>query len=192
MTVLGFDMKKLKSDLKKHEHRTGQLSTKVVVVLEYQGESYHKALAAAESKAARLRKNVADFPDDKKNKNKLNNFEKKLSRLKTSQSRLYAVDAGLDKQALIKKYADQGRYLLARGEIGLRWKKDNIKGHIRKLYNLQLHVPLPFSNSLSDLTPADRYSSGITPPRYKVQLNIGQRLEPWIASVTQMESAANN
>jgi len=30
------------------------------------------------------------------------------------------------------------------------------------------------------------YRNRTEPPRYRVQLNIGKRLEPWIVSVTQM------
>ncbi|MCK4704057.1 MAG: DUF4824 family protein [Gammaproteobacteria bacterium] len=195
LTALGFDLEELKSDKDRYQYNTSQLSTEVVVVLEYQGESYHKLLALAESKAERLRKSAADSPDDDDQLKELNNFENKLSRLKTSQSRLYAVDAGLDKQALIQKYADQNKYLFARGEIGLSWNDDDIEGRIRQLYIPQIHVPLPFSNMLSGFTPGDRYNSynsEITPPRYKVQLNIGQRLEPWIVSVMQMESGVHN
>ncbi|MCK5640496.1 MAG: DUF4824 family protein, partial [Gammaproteobacteria bacterium] len=190
LTALGFDIKELKSNIKKYRYRTSHLSVEAVVVLEYQGEAYHKTLALAESKAERLRKRAADFPDDEVELNKLNNFKKQLSRLKISQSRLYAVDAGLDKQALMQKYADQSRYLFARGEIGLRWKKEDVEGRIRQLYIQKIHASLPFSNILSGLTPGDAYNSYSAepvPPRYKVQLNIGKRLEPWIASVTQME-----
>ena len=195
LTALGFDIKELKSNIKKYQYRTSHLSTEAVVVLEYQGEAYHKTLALAESKAERLRKRVADFPDDEEELDKLNDFEEKLSRLKISQSRLYAVDAGLDKQALMQKYADQNKYLFARGEIGLQWTKDDIEGRIRQLYIQKIHASLPFSNILSGLTSGEAYNSYSAvpvPPRYKVRLNIGKRLEPWIASVTQMESGVQN
>ncbi|MDH3342938.1 MAG: DUF4824 family protein [Gammaproteobacteria bacterium] len=189
LTALGFDMKELKSDIKKYKYRTSNLSTDAVMVLEYQGETYHKILALAESKAELLRTRAAGFPDDKKEQKELTDFEKQLSRLKISQSRLYVVDAGRDRQALMQKYADKSKYLFARGEIGLMWKKDDVKGRIRQLYVEQIHVPLPFSNILPGFNPEGRYNSynaKITPPRYKVQLNMGKRLEPWIASVTQI------
>ena len=195
LTALGFDMKELKNDVKKHQYRTSHLSNEAVLVLEYQGDSYHKALAIAESKAERLRKRVADFPEDEKELKKLNNFEAQLSRLKISQTRLYVVDAGPDKKALTQKYSDKNKYLFAHGEIGLSWNNKTLEGRIRKLYIPKIHVPLPFSNILSGFTPEDRYSSynaNSTPPRYKVQLNRGKRLEPWIASVTQIENASSN
>ena len=195
LTALGFDMKELKNDIEKYQYRTSHLSTEAVVVLEYQGESYDKALALAESKAERLRKKVADFPDDEAELKKLNNFEKQLSRLKISNSRLYAIDAGLNEQALMNKYTEQNKYLFARGEIGLSWNKKNIEGRIRHLYIQQIHVPLPLSNILPSLALENGYNSynaKIIAPRYKVQLNIGKRLEPWVASVTQTESGATN
>jgi len=59
------------------------------------------------------------------------------------------------------------------------------------VYIQQVHVPLPLSEQLMTLTNGEAYASNrddSIPPRYKVRLNIGKRLEPWIESAAQMES----
>ncbi|MCW8831601.1 MAG: DUF4824 family protein [Gammaproteobacteria bacterium] len=192
LTALGFDMDILKADIEKYQYRTWHHSVEALVVLEYQGDSYQRMLTVAENRMEILQKRAANFPDDKREQNKLSNFKKQLSRLKTSQSRLYAIDAGLDENALFQKYADKNRYLFVKAEIGLRWNKKDIEGRIRQLYVKQVHVPLPFSNMLSRISAGERYgayNTTVVTPRYRVQLNIGQRLEPWVASVVATESA---
>ena len=192
LTELGFDMKKFKSEPDKYRHRTSHLATEAVLVLEYQGDAYLKALAFVKEKEEQLRLMVAEYPGDERLANDLNNYVEQLTRLKVTQSRLYVVDAGLDVQALIDKYAGNNNYLLARGEIGLGWNEDDVSGRIIQLYIRQVHVPLPLSEQLVTLANGEAYASNRNssiPPRYKVRLNIGKRLEPWIESVTKMESS---
>ena len=132
---------------------------------------------------------VEEYPDDKRQVKDLNNYEKRLTRLKVTQSRLYVVDAGLDVQGLIQKYAGKNNYLFARGEIGLGWNEDDVSGRIRQLYIRHVHVPLPISEQLVTLANGEAYASHRNrsiPARYKVRLNIGKRLEPWIESITQI------
>lgn len=190
LTELGFDMKKFKSEPDRYRHRTSHLATEAVLVLEYQGDAYLKALAFVKEKEEQLRLMVAEYPEDVTLANDLNNYVKQLTRLKVTQSRLYVVDAGLDVQALIDKYAGNNNYLLARGEIRLGWNEDDVSGRISQLYIRQVHVPLPLSEQLVTFANGEAYTAynkDPVPPRYKVQLNIGKRLEPWIESVTQME-----
>lgn len=189
LTELGFDMKTLKSDADKFRSRTSNLSAEAILVLEYQGDSYYKALASVKEKVDKLRLQAADNPDNE-NRNNLENYEKRLSRLKKSQTRLFVIDAGLDKQALLKRYADKNKYLLTRGEIGLRWVGDIVSGRIKQLYIRQLHVPLPLSEQVVGIANGEVYSTynnNHISPRYSVRLNIGKRLEPWIESVSRFK-----
>lgn len=194
LTGLGFDIEAIKSDIGRYKYRTSNLTADVVLVLEYKGDAYNKLLSLAEKKAELLRNSAADYPDDKKAAKKLEGFEKQLKRLQISQSRIYIVDAGLDEHILMKKYAGKTNYLFVRGEVGLSWDDDEVVGRIRHLYIKQVHVPLPFSEQVAAITKGEGYATygnDLIPPRYKVRLNIGQRLEPWISSVTKMESATN-
>lgn len=187
LAELGFDIKKFKSDTDKYKYKTSSLTREAILVLEYQGDTYHRALAIAEEKVEGLRQKVSDYPDDDTLIKEYDDYEKQLTTLKISRTRLYVVDAGLDEDVLMQKYADKKGYLLARGEIGLRWNQDVVRGRIRQLYIKQVHVPLPLSEQLVSLADGETYSAynNLTPPSYKVQLNIGKRLEPWIESVMQ-------
>ena len=188
---LGFDIEKLKRNIDRYQYRTSHLTIEAILVLEYDGQTYREALALAESRAEALRNEVNDNPDDVNLATRYKNYSEQLTRLKQSRSRLYIIDAGHDIQTLIQKYADNDNYLFLRGEIGLRWNEDVIKGNIRQLSIQKLHIPLPFSQLLSGLAGEHRYYPYKTtsiPPRYTVKLNIGNRLEPWIESVTLNEN----
>lgn len=189
LAELGFDLSKLKSK-KENWYRWPSETTDAVLVLEYQGDAYQHALAMTEHKVNQLSEKVESVPGDKKHSNKLKKYEEQLTRMKVSQTRLYMIDAGLDVQALAKKYSEKNKYLFVRGEIGVRWINDRIVGHVRRLYIDQLHVPLPYSQQLAVLTKGEGYNNRGAqpiPPRYQVQLKVGKRLEPWIESVGQLQ-----
>ena len=80
---------------------------------------------------------------------------------------------------------------MTRGIIALSWNQDQIEGRIQRLSIEQIHVPLPLARQLAQLDPQQvrqyAYSPGDQPPRYRVQLNLGKRLEPWLASVALIE-----
>ena len=190
LTDLGFDIETFKNDTAKYQYRTGHLDTDVILVMEYEGDSYDRVLDQVENKVEELQKKVIDSPDDKEISDKLERFENQLSRLKLTSTRLYVIDAGLDERPLMKKYEDKTNLLFVRGEIGLRWSDEEIKGRIKQAHVNLVHVPLPFSEQLPVLTAGQSFSiygKDPTPPRYKVRLNIGNRLEPWIDSVMAMD-----
>ncbi len=186
LTSLGFDIERLKIATKDHPFRLNTASTDVIVVLEYQGETYRKALNVSEQKLDSLQNKVLDHPEDEEITAALSKYEDQLERFKLSSSRLYAVDAGLDLQTLMKQYPGQGRYMFARGEIKLSWNDNVIEGRIKQILIDNVHIPLPMSQALSKLSLENRpyrYDGEVIPPRYKVLMNLGQRLEPWIESV---------
>jgi len=187
LSELGFTPAQLKSDREEYLHKWRSLSREVVLVLEYDGEAYRQALLSAGKKVNQLRESLAESAADDKLAKKLEQYEKSLTRLKVAQTRLYVVDAGIDEQALTEKYAGGKQYLLLRGDIGLGWSDDAVTGRIEQVYVQEVHAPLPYSQQLASLTKGKRfytYKAEPVPPRYQVQLDIGNRLEPWIASVS--------
>lgn len=190
LVELGFEIDKLESDRERYQNRIYDLEQEVILVLEYDGVAYHQALQIAENKAARLRSEAEINPDDTKLADEREAFEKRLIRMKQAQSRLYVIDGGRDRQALMNAYAGQDNIMFVKGRIGLIWNDDEIEGRLQRLSIEQIHVPLPFSKLLSEFTVKqeryDSYGTREQAPRYKVQLNIGKRLEPWIESVTLM------
>ncbi len=183
LSNLGFDLDKIKRNKDKYLYQWDTHAIDAILVLEYQGDSYRKTLTFAEQLLDQMRKNAANDPGDKSLAKKIKQYEDHFVDLKVSETRLYAIDAGLDKQVLLEKYSDKSKYMLLRGEISLTWDDDEIAGTIHHLYIDEVHVPLPFSQVLVDLIGNDAdyaYRAEPIPPRYKVRLNLGKRLEPWI------------
>ena len=189
LTELGFDIQEFKSDTDKYQYKTSHLSREVVLVLEYQGDTYRKSVALAKERVALLAQDAADLPADDDMRKKLGDAEKQLAYIQTSRTRLHVIDAGVDKEALIQQYADKENVLLVRGEIGLKWNQGIVSGRIRQIFLKYLHVPLPLSEQLVVYANGETYSAHDQhmTPRYRVRLNIGKRLEPWIESVTKIE-----
>ena len=120
LTGLGFDMENIMSNIDWYQYRTSHLAIDVILVLEYNGETYRQALALQENKLDRLRTEAESNDDDENLADRYTKAKEQLAQMKESQSRLYVIDAGLDKQALIQEYKDD-KYLLVPGKIGLRW-----------------------------------------------------------------------
>ena len=185
---LGIDIEKAKANKKNLRYGYQRLdSEEVIVVLEYDGESFQKILNNAESDIKQYRTRVKKSPGKKELIRQLKGQEESLAALKISTSRLIAIDAGFELKALKEKYNDSSKYLLLRGEVRPFWSKDELKGRIQKLFISQVHVPLPYSKEISEITSSDKTSNSYNrrneKPRYQVELNVGKRLEFWVGGV---------
>ncbi|MGH8635479.1 MAG: DUF4824 family protein, partial [Burkholderiales bacterium] len=113
-----------------------------------------------------------------------------LKREETSNTRLFAVDAGLDAQALRAKYPDRTRYAIMRGKIrpqfaAGRGSEGLWTGHIESLDNTRVNVPLEFRKALgsthySPLPPRAVPATAEGEPAIQVTVAFGTRFEPWI------------
>jgi hypothetical protein len=188
LSELGFDIEGLKNARSDIQYDFDTAAVDVILVLEYQGDSYKQAIEIAERRLTSL-STKKDLLTKEELDEKIKWHTEKLYELKVSETRLYVIDAGLDQQALVKKYEGRNNTLFAHGEISVSLADKHLTGHIRELYIPEVHVPLPYSEQLSVLTK-DRayfeYGETIIPPRYQVSLNIGKRLEPWIDSVSKI------
>ena len=190
LKALGVDVDALKTSGSQYEsdyrYNRSMQSLDVLFVLELDGDAYKKALeiTASDLNDIQLKQNL--IPKDKKLIKRVKDRQSKLTRLQKSDSRLFVIDAGNDKQALMTRYPDRNKYLLIRGELKPYLKKNRLTASIKRLFISTIHVPLPFSEVIDDLTQGkkfDKYGTEPIPPRYEVQLNVGKRLEPWIESV---------
>ena len=108
----------IKKDRADKNYKYKRLSKEeIIVVLEYDGESFKRVLKEAEYDIKKERENVKKYIDNKELNKQLKNKEKSLNELKTSESRLIAIDAGRDLQTLREKYKDSNKYLMLRGEL---------------------------------------------------------------------------
>lgn len=188
LSELGFDIEGLKNPRSDNQYNYDAATADVILVLEYQGDSYKQAIDIAERRLARLSAKKNQLTKEELDE-KIKWHQEKLDELKVSETRLYVIDAGLDQQALVRKYKGRNNTLFAHGEISVNLADKLLTGHIRELYIPEVHVPLPYSEQLSVLTKDRAYSEygeKVIPPRYQVRLNIGKRLEPWIDSVSAM------
>lgn len=152
--------------------------------LEFDG-ALHKAEI---EKAAEAYKNqLADFEGQAvKFGDRKTEFKKKLQREKTSNSRLFFMEASASYESLQAKYAGQKNILIVKG-LGKPYYNSQDKTYKLQLQHLSVRnimIPLEYSDIFSNLKPLDRQE--ITPPRYSVELNWGKRLEPWVVDVKEV------
>ena len=159
----------------------------IIVVLEYNGQAFQTLLNNADKHIKILRNQVKNNPHDTDLVKQLKRDEASLTKLKTSESRLIAIDAGHNLQTLKESYADSSQYLLMRGEIKRYWIDKKLTGKLNSLFISNIHVPLPYSNEINELTNHETMDKNKKrnngKPRYQLELNVGERLEPWIGKV---------
>lgn len=191
---LGFSVEE-DAPFEAHPDRYKQpIARKVFIVLELGGEAYREALKRAEQALAKERGvspitgGDADAPD------RLKRAGERLERERTSESRLFAVDAGLEAGTLRKKYSDREHFIIAPGIVNMRRdygdKGAGPSGYIAGLSVENIHVPLARRDVFHSIMdqPAAGPQEGKS-PRYSVTLAYGSRLEPWILSVRRMEDS---
>lgn len=162
---LGIDVDGLKNIKYKnwYDNSYQKITREVIYVFEYNGQAYNSAL-----------KRIKGL------------LLKQQRRFQIAESRIFVIDAGLDKESLLEKYNDKSKYLLLAGELKVIRNYDQLTGSISRLYIPKVHVSLPDSELISKLTadrPFHQYNKEPIEPRFEVRLNIGKRLEPWIESI---------
>jgi hypothetical protein len=195
---LGFRADIDPSDPEAREACEKEGSRTVYLVLEYEGEAWRDWLAGREERVGELRRKVDSGAADRKT---LENAEALLALDRTMRSRLFAVDAGLDLEGLLRRYPDRARHAVARGIVSLGIFQP-AEGAARLAANLQVlpervHVPAGIRPTLLPFLPREtedqvlkRERSEVevawpapAPPRYRAVLALGRRLEPWLVSV---------
>lgn len=163
-------------------------SEEVIIVLEYDGEAFQKAIKIAEIDIQEIRKKFKNNPDDEELREDLERYEKSLDEFKTSESRLIAIDAGLDLNTLKTKYNDGSKYLMLRGELRPHWNDEKLVARIGQVFISEIHIPLPYSKEINEITKrettSNSYNSRKEKPRYWVELKVGKRLEVWVGVVS--------
>jgi len=162
LTELGFDLSTPANDPSGMRRYQKQLPKPAFLVLEMEGEAYRASLKRVEDYAAREKTTqAARALEDERSKN----------------GRLFAVDAGLDAEALRAKYADRKRFAIVHGKVWLRDWSDGIGGYVEAV-GTTLNVPLRFHGTIGK---PQRYDAD-KPRKYEVSIAFGRRLEPWMAA----------
>ena len=185
-------------------HYGKMLPRKAVVVLEYDGNRWRDWLA---DQARELAQHEADGKAENESDEALKERRERYETDRVGHTRLFAVDLGTDADALRSKYADLHHYVLWPASVQLRdqteyYGNENDSKHrpakwyltgSLTLLNDQINVPLALRPALDpylNLNDRMRNYSRNHPPRYLITLQLGRRMEPWIAAVEPMRKTA--
>ena len=150
-----------------------------VIALEYNGSSYQKELERVKTWHA---EKSAEGEIAQKDLDKRLNIEQQQA------SRLIVIDAATDVNELLEKYSGSKNMLYAKAIISTynyaysrNYDENQGQGYIRNLSIREVNLQRAFVSKLKDL-PRPSYDK-VNSPRYKVNLTVGQGLEPFIEDV---------
>jgi hypothetical protein len=197
MAALGFDTPSPGGaagvDEATERHYRRQLPRQALLVLEYDGPSWQRALVRARNTAARDAAAAAANPGSEKLAGEAKSASERAALESSANSRLFAVDAGTDAAVLRARYPDRSRYLILTGQVRpvvLHNKgKPIFGGSISEIAVDRINVPLDLRDELDRIRDAPGQRGPNGPPRYEVRLATGQRLEPWIEQVRPLPAA---
>ena len=198
LTQLGFDTSFDPKQKGSYRFYNNLPERQVYLVLEYDGESYQRALKMAQEnlfeKETLLESMPKDISEQEKNRIKGNAKSARniLEQEQNSRSRLFVIDADVDDESLRKKYADQTRYLVVKGKVGVTLQSKNktsvVRGRITEILNNRIHIPLPYRDQLVEFSKTKKYHQHQgKKPRFQGTFAWGKRYEPWIVGVAMLE-----
>ena len=175
-----FDAEKLKAlgfNVTAHELETGSdisyrrpLPKEVFVVLEYNGDAYKEALNRTKISLDEAKDTLSSNTSDDKVRKKVEKAVKRLQRERVTNTRLFAIDAGLDPDVLREQYQDQTRFIITKGLAEPRSyydkNKKQLSGYVRHLSIGAIQVPLkhrPMFDTILAKEPLNR-NAPVPPP----------------------------
>ena len=194
---LGFAVELDPDDAEAAEQYGRSTPRRVYLVLEHDGETWRRWIESREEQVEKVRREVAAGLREPV---ALADAEAVLAMDRTMRSRLFPVDAGMDADALGRRYGE-GSFLILAGLVRPRIVSNSeeepgpvLTGDIMGLVADGVHVPgslrPPLEDFLSDETwrelearerrEAERGWLPPTSPRYRAVLALGQRYEPWL------------
>lgn len=162
-----------------------QLSKPVFLVMEFDGPAYQQSIELA-------KKADADDSNKKAVDDKKKNQPTALSQELNLNSRLFIVDASLDREMLRAKYPDTRRYGIVRGQIQPRVIYDKEKqplmaGYVKDVSAQSINVPFEFRDVFEPIQKGNqKYGNADNDkrPSFKATVAFGRRLEPWIVAAS--------
>lgn len=163
-----------------------QASREVLVALELDGPAYREELRRQQEKLEQAAQALATRPEDQALQQRAENQRSKLADLQ-HDTRLYAVDVGLDRDALRQRYPDRSRYAIVRGLVRPdHWdNSQRLQGYLSQLSIEQINVPWQWRRALAGLPLPSNRQDVPAVPGYRIEVAFGQRLEPWISEVAE-------
>lgn len=165
----------------------------VLIVLELDGPAYQRELKQAELALQQAQQDLAGSPDSPHLREQLKYTRLELDNQRERASRLFAVAAGTDLQALRQRYPDRSRYAIVGGTVRAWCDCDGtqphrLRGQIDQLHVTDLNVPAAWRQELAERMPR-RHEDGQLP--LHIEISYGQRLEPWISAVRLLDKTSS-
>jgi hypothetical protein len=187
MAALGFDTSLPAEGTFGRRRFERQLPREVILVLELAGPAWQQALERARQNAVRHEAASLANAGSKEFAEKAKRAQEQLKREEISNSRLFAIDAGVDRAALRARYPDRGHYLILKGTVRPRLatqdKKTRVTGYVSALAVTQINVPHALRPVLEPALRKHKRTADDPAPHFDAVIVVGQRLEPWIESV---------
>jgi Domain of unknown function (DUF4824) len=181
MGTLGFDAKTL---ARLNRARFGERPTEppardVFIVLELDGPAYRESLRRAQE--------LADAAQAQNPSSEAAREAKSALEQDRNDSRLFAVDAGLDLAALRARYPDRSMYAIAHGRVRAVSRETDADraGAIDALSNGEVNVPLSLRATFDGLTPTYNARRTNADGHFDATLAFGARCEPWLVSAAR-------
>lgn len=190
LTELGFVIDDVTCP-EEYSKRKEPLPKDAFIMLEYDEESYQKALQRAEMVLKKAEDALKTNEEDKDLQDRFKKAKTNLEEERTSESRLFAIDAGLDAGKLRQRYPDRSKFIVMRGIVELECPSDKnekeVVGRIADIRIDRINVPLTH-RKLFDSILAQNKPDECAPKRfrYKVEVAYGSRFEPWIQRIDKM------
>jgi hypothetical protein len=151
-------------------------------VLEFDGPAYAAALAQERLRRDEEAATAAMNPSREEFARRAKKAADAARYAEHEASRLFVVDAGLDRQALRARYPDRNRYAIVRGVLQpFVSPAGKPAARIDRLSIGDVNVPYEFRQSLGRLAMAERMRRRDAPRnKFEATLNWGKQLEPWV------------
>jgi hypothetical protein len=109
--------------------------------------------------------------------------EKQLKREQTEKTRLFAIDAGLDGNELLKKYDDRTRFVITKGMVKSNFyhnkDKKEVCGYISRLSVASINILLKHHQIFDSILAQDKSNKNdFKCSRFEIELAYGNRFEP--------------
>lgn len=153
--------------------------------LEFDGALHKAEIKKAEAKYQKALLAYNEQANDE-NKRKEKQFSENLAREKTSNSRLFFIEAAADYELLAAKFSNQNNMLIVKGLTNYYYNKkdDKYSLNLNHLSIGSIMAPLEHTDVFSGLQRQIR--NGALLPRYTVTVKWGARLEPWITNTKRV------
>jgi Domain of unknown function (DUF4824) len=192
------------SDPEAEEAWSREGSRSVFLVLEMEGEAWRRWLTGRQEAVEELRRRVDSGGADR---SELQDAQTLLALDRAMRSRLFPVDAGTKPEELRRRHPDPDRFFIVRGILSPRFlHPEGAPPRLDALIDVlpdRIHVPADLRPRFGGFLPKETLDEslmreakepgawpGPVPPRYRIDLVLGHRLEPWIVRVTPVPSAS--